>query len=94
MPQQEIPRELLERVATGKVKAAPKTKAPNRPFPEGGESSTPLPASTATLDAVQLLLQLLNKTRWDHRKDWRDIATSLKNGGNQSVPEAPLGIRG
>ena len=30
-------------------------------------------------DDVQTLLNILSKTRWDNRRDWRDIATALKN---------------
>lgn len=83
---QTIPRVLLDRVATAKhpsSKSKTRSKAKSKTTPER-KDPPPLPASTAALDDVQLLLQLLNKSRWDHRKDWRDIATSLKNyAGNQ-----------
>ena len=36
-------------------------------------------AHTDTGDYVTKLLQLLSKTRWDDRNNWRDIAIALKN---------------
>ncbi len=37
------------------------------------------PQSAQTASSVERLLLLLNKTRWDDRSMWRDIATALKN---------------
>ena len=46
---------------------------------ESAACGASLPASFAQADPVVKLLSLLNKTRWDDRAQWRDVATALRN---------------
>jgi P4 family phage/plasmid primase-like protien len=81
----EIPRDLLESIAT------PKLLLRNRPTTtERGRATTTavavlaeLPAPTGQLshglDGLDRLLACISKTRWDDRNSWRDIATALRN---------------
>ncbi len=90
---QEIPRELLERVATATHKAQDKKgqpKAQNKKGnsrASGGESSSPAATSSGPLDDVQQLLQLLDMSRWNDRTEWRNIATLLKNHAGDQYKE-------
>ena len=76
----------------GSLPQGPRMSLALPPSPNLQEGSLPVGAVPASLlqepDTIVKLLMLLNKSRWDDYRQWRDIATVLKNEhGDKYLPE-------